>query len=476
MLLLLVCLGGAVRVLTLRGESVEGDELFSRRLALLPIQSTLDSARNDLVHPPFYYLLLKAGTKIWGSSPLGIRVWSLLFGVATLPLVLALGNHLPGSHNAGVLAAAMIAGNEYHIFYSQEARSYSLYTFLVTLLALWVVAMTGERKPIRLSVGGFFLMALLLYTHYVAILYVFAIVIAILVCNVPRRTKISVALASVCAGVVFIPWIFAVTGVYRTKHGVGENLDWQGLPSLYDLKAIWASSIGIMEFRGATTLAFCVAAALSVVALGLLSRRQSLRNAPVVVALSLAAIVPPLILFILSMRPFNLPLFGLRHLLPSIVALCVLCCYGLENLAARFERYMGLIFATGSSVLLMFTLVPTYAVIVHGPIRIPYEVVAKAVRLQIGDERQVYTTWPYGIGAPVNYYCGTNCVQPLPTEDTNLPEKIALLYRPEVLQEAKRFQDLLKDGFAVGSNTYYTDGRQSDFGTSVAVLTRGRHP
>ncbi len=314
-LIFIVILGAAARFITLSRESVDGDELFSRSIALLPIHSGLDVVRNDLVHPPFYYLLLKAGTTVWGASILGIRLWSLVFGVATLPLIMAVGRTLPGVRHAGVLAAAMLAVNEYHIFYSQQARSYAFYTFLVMLLVFWVSVITKEGEQNLPSVVGFSLMVLLLYTHYVAALYVFAVIVAILVCNVPQRTKIFVMLASVTAAMAFVPWIITLAGVYRARHGVGENLDWQGHPSLYDLKEIWASSLGIMEFKGATTLAFCLVAMLSVTALIQLSRRQSLRDAPIIVALALVSILPPLALFILSLKPFNYPLFGLRHLL-----------------------------------------------------------------------------------------------------------------------------------------------------------------
>jgi 4-amino-4-deoxy-L-arabinose transferase-like glycosyltransferase len=473
-LFFIVILGAAARFVTLSRESVDGDELFSRSIALLPIHSGLDVVRSDLVHPPFYYLLLKAGMTVWGASVLGIRLWSLVFGVATIPLVMAVGTRLPGVRHAGFLAAAMLALNEYHIFYSQQARSYAFYTFLVMLLVFWVSGITREGEQSLSSVVGFSLMVLLLYTHYVAALYVFAVIVAILVCNVPKRTKILVTLACITAAMAFVPWIITVAGVYRAKHGVGENLDWQGHPSLYDLKEIWASSLGVMEFKGATTLAFCLVAMLSVAALIQLSRRQSLRDAPIIVALALVSIVPPLMLFILSLKPFNYSLFGLRHLLPSIITLCLFCCYGLESIARHFERHYRLLFATGSSVLLTFAFIPTFTAITHGPSRYPYETIANAVRLQVSNGRKVYTTWPDGIGMTVNFYCGADCVQPLPADYSTLGKQIVLLYRPRVPQEAQRYQDLIKEGFTAGFNAYYTNGRQSAFGTSMALLTQER--
>jgi uncharacterized membrane protein len=473
-LFFIVIFGAAARFAILSRESVDVDELFSRSVALLPIHSGLDVVRNDLVHPPFYYLLLKAGTTVWGASVLGIRLWSLMFGVATIPLVMAVGTRLPGVRHAGFLAAAMLAVNERHIFYSQQARSYSFYTFLVMLLVFWVSEITREGEHNLSSVVGFPLLVLLLYTHYVAALYIFAVIVAILVCNVPKRTKILVALASVTAALAFVPWVITVAGVYRAKHGVGENLNWQGHPSLYDLKFIWASSLGVMEFKGATTLAFCLVAILSVTTLIQLSRRKSLRDAPIIVAVVLVSILPPLALFILSVKPFNFPLFGLRHLLPSVISLCLFCCYGLETVARHFERQDRLLFTMGSLVLLTFCFIPTFTMFTHRPIKVPYETMATAVQLQVGNGGKVNTTWPSGIGRVVNFYCKESCVQPLPADYSTLGKQITLLYRPAVSKEAQRYQDLIKDGFTPSSNTYYTDGRQSAFGTLMVLLTQER--
>ncbi len=121
-LLLLAC-ATALRVATLTHESLEGDEVFSRQVALLLVRAALSVIRQDLVHPPFYYMLLKVGASAWGSGPIGIRVWSILFGVATVLAVAFLCSRLPGARYAGPLAGAIVAVNQYEISYSQQARS-----------------------------------------------------------------------------------------------------------------------------------------------------------------------------------------------------------------------------------------------------------------------------------------------------------------------------------------------------------------
>lgn len=474
-LFLVILFGAFLRVATLGGESVDGDELFSRRVALLPMQLSLDAIRNDLVHPPLYYVLLKSGTEMWGASVLGIRIWSLVFGVAILPLVAVLGSKLPGGRYAGLVAAAMVAGNQSLIFYSQQARSYSFYTFLIVVFVIWVSEITkrGEKGQTWLWVIGYVLMVLLEYTHYVAAIYVFSGVMAILLCNVTRQTKVLAVLTSSCAALSFVPWLFTISKVYELKNGVGDNLEWQGHPTFYDLRALWSSSVGLMDFRGATTVVLLLVVMFSVSALKLIPRGKSLRDLPVIVVLALLAILPPLTMFLISMKPLNLPLFGLRHLLPSTVVLGLLCCYGLERLALRSGRFCGVVFAAGSLILVILAFGPTLMGMAQGPSRYPYNRIAQAVRSQAAAGRSVYATWFYGIGEPVNYYCGSTCVQPLPQNDSSLPETIVLLYRPQASQEIQRYEELLKDGFIAGSSTYYTNGRQAPFGTAMVLLIRG---
>jgi 4-amino-4-deoxy-L-arabinose transferase-like glycosyltransferase len=475
-LLLIVVIGTLLRVVTLSHEALEGDELFTRRVVELPMRLSYEAIRDDLVHPPLYYVLVKAGTAVWGSGALGVRVWSLVFGVALLPLVAVIGAVLPSARYAGLLAAGLLAVNWNMIFYSQEARSYSFYTFLVALFVLWISEVTKrkEEQQTWLWVAGCVLMTLLVYTHYVAAVYVFSAVLAILICNLPRQIKMLAVLIAVLAAVAFVPWVLAVAAVYQRQHGVGANLDWQGHPALYDLRALWAASITTLGLKGATFLVFLVVAVLSFAALKLMPRRQALRSEPVIAALALFAFLPPVVMFLLSKKPFDLPLFGLRHLLPSVVVTGLLCCYGLEALALRSGRFYDLTFATGGSILLILAVMPTLVNLAHPPSRYPYDSIAKDVRFQVEMGRSIYAAWFYGVGEPVNFYCGSNCVQPLPKDNSVLPEAIVLLYRPRASEETQQYQDLLKEGFAVVSNKYYTNGWRGHFGTSMVLLTRSR--
>lgn len=114
-------------------------------------------------HPPLYYLVLKAWIIIFGTSEIAVRILSVLFGVATIFVVYLIGKKLFG-FKVGMATAAFLATAPLHIYYSQEARMYSL----ETLLAVSIVWFLVNEKWI----GFIAATALLLYTDYLPALLI----------------------------------------------------------------------------------------------------------------------------------------------------------------------------------------------------------------------------------------------------------------------------------------------------------------
>src|SRR5271156_5740022 len=82
-----------------------------------------------------YYFLLH----VWlhfGGSEFFVRSLSVLFSVASIPVIYLLGRRL-FDLRVGLVAAALLALNAYHVQYSQDARSYSLMVFLCLLSSLY---------------------------------------------------------------------------------------------------------------------------------------------------------------------------------------------------------------------------------------------------------------------------------------------------------------------------------------------------
>ena len=73
-------------------------------------------------HPPLYYLTLKAWTSIFGISEISLRLPSVIFSLVTIYLVFRF---------FGIWPSLLLAFNPLYLYYSQEARMYSLVTLLV---------------------------------------------------------------------------------------------------------------------------------------------------------------------------------------------------------------------------------------------------------------------------------------------------------------------------------------------------------
>lgn len=95
-------------------------------------------------HPPLYYLTLKFWNNIFGNSELSLRSLSVFFGLITIYLTYLVGSVF--GKKVGLLSSLLLAINGLHIYYSQEARMYSMSAFLVLLLLLIFMKTLTTKK------------------------------------------------------------------------------------------------------------------------------------------------------------------------------------------------------------------------------------------------------------------------------------------------------------------------------------------
>jgi 4-amino-4-deoxy-L-arabinose transferase-like glycosyltransferase len=467
-------LGAGFRLISFQREALGGDEMFSRRVVTEPLPLAYAEVRDDLVHPPLYYLLLKAGTSLWGADALGLRALSLFCGIASIGLIAILGNRLPGARWCGLLAAAALAVNRYQLFYSQEARSYAFYTLLVVLLVLWVDAISKRERDPRLWLTGASLMTLLVYTHYYGILYVIATILTLLMCNLERRTKLTALASAAAAAVLLAPWLYVVSSAYKKKQGLDQNLGWMHRPTLQDLGGMWAKSLDTMGLRhSAIALVLLLMLALAVIALVLVSKNQTLRRTPAVVALVMLSVLPPLIIFLLSNPPFNMPLFNLRHFLPSMALLLLLCCFGLERLSEASKRAAPLIAICGSVLILLLGAIPAIKTLEGGPMRFPWYELVDRVKTSDSLGVQAFASTFKPDGEAVNFYCKSMCVLPLPENQTALPNRLLFIYVFQTAKDDSQYNQLILSGYTETDRiSYYIFNLNGDMEVVTATLER----
>ena len=170
---LIVCLwlAGWLRFYRLDAQSYWNDEGISLGLAGRDVPTILRSAAAD-IHPPGYYLVLKLWHTFTGDTEFALRGLSALAGLVLIALLYRLGR-VYFDAPAALAAAALAALNPFLVYYSQEARMYSLAATLgaasFLLFSLWLRSSRPPGSSLgnrNLALGYCLVTVAGLYTHY----------------------------------------------------------------------------------------------------------------------------------------------------------------------------------------------------------------------------------------------------------------------------------------------------------------------
>jgi len=93
--------------------------------------------------PPLYYLLLYGWTRLFSTSDIALRMFSILCSLACLPFFVAIARRV-GGREAVVASCVLFAFSPLAIYYSNEGRMYSL-LWLCVVAATWASVVLHER-------------------------------------------------------------------------------------------------------------------------------------------------------------------------------------------------------------------------------------------------------------------------------------------------------------------------------------------
>ena len=150
LVIIITLVGGWLRVFLLGSKGMWLDETFSVWLASHSVADMLQWMVKIDPHPPLYYLLLHYWIAHYGHTPYDVRLFSVLFGTITIPIIYLIGKRISGVV-VGMAAAVILALSLFNIYFAQETR---MYTFLVfnTAVAIYALVrlLTDPRsvKPI----------------------------------------------------------------------------------------------------------------------------------------------------------------------------------------------------------------------------------------------------------------------------------------------------------------------------------------
>jgi hypothetical protein len=232
--------GFMLRVLWLARDELWFDEAFSALIAVQSPGAIVDELRRDS-SPPLYYFLLHFWQTAVGAEPAALRAVSVACGIVAIYQVAALGRILFGAR-VGLQAALLLGLSPLHIYYSREARPYSLLIVFV-LWSLTSLAMLRQGDHSRTRVALFCLATVCAaYTHNYGLLLLLVLAVWI------ARGWVPVMPGCVAAAIVLLayaPWLYVLLQQVAMGAAGWVARIWESTPpALALLKSFAAFCIG----------------------------------------------------------------------------------------------------------------------------------------------------------------------------------------------------------------------------------------
>ena len=192
---IIVVVAALVRFANIAGQSFWEDELFTVWLTHMDFGEMMSTIPSSEATPPMYYVVVWAWARLFGSGELALRSLSALAGIAAVPLSYLAVAQVTRKQVALALSA-LVALNPFLVWYSQEARAYTLMVPLSALILWSFLRAVDGRAGIHLWLWSLW-SALALCTHYFAI-FLIVPTGAWLIVAAPsgRRWKSSAAVAA----------------------------------------------------------------------------------------------------------------------------------------------------------------------------------------------------------------------------------------------------------------------------------------
>jgi 4-amino-4-deoxy-L-arabinose transferase-like glycosyltransferase len=261
----ILLLGAVARILHLGDQALWIDEGATYAVIRQPNAASILTflAERD-AHPPLYFLLLKAWTRIAGDSVVALRLFSALASLLSVAAVVPLAREMlrirPDLRGPAIplLAALMLALSDPEFVLAQDMRMHALRTLLAIAIVLFYLRWLRIGR-VRDAVGVWLAGTAILHTHIQGVYVLMAVGLHALL-FLRGRLRLT-ALASVTAcGLAFLPW-FIGFGQYQLDydHGVASALPstWETLLVLGGkyLSQMWPLTVGLMLVGTAALIA-----------------------------------------------------------------------------------------------------------------------------------------------------------------------------------------------------------------------------
>jgi uncharacterized membrane protein len=313
-----LALGAALlRFINLGSEGLWYDEGFTAWLIKLRPGDMLKAIQGD-VHPPLWYILEYLNVQLFGTSPFALRLPSAVLGVLVVLMVWRLAGLIGFERRTALLAGALAAVLPGAVYYSQEARMYSLLAFFI----LWAAISAIKGRWLFFAVASIGA----IYSQNLAAFYVLAIGIAV---AIPRMRAWRDLIRPGLAGAATIgAWSVWLPVAAHQAQSVGQGF-W--IAPLSAGGILWPLASMTMGWRLPDGLEIHIyAASIALSAVGLIACRKWIFSRPGLIVLAVVIGAPALAALVsILWRDIYLP----RAMLPSALGMCLIWAYPLNHLS-----------------------------------------------------------------------------------------------------------------------------------------------
>ncbi len=184
------------------------DEIFSLQNFFRAEWTEIFTSMPDPNHHPLYTIIAKLCIGALGESEWSARLPALVAGAATVPSLFRMGERFLG-RVPGLVGSGFLCVHMWHVYFSQDARGYSL-MILLSLFSWWLFLLLLEEISYARAAGYVLVTVLSLYTHLYSIAlplgHLLAALCLVAFGGTPRRE--GARLAMILAAPVLISALF----------------------------------------------------------------------------------------------------------------------------------------------------------------------------------------------------------------------------------------------------------------------------
>jgi uncharacterized membrane protein len=231
LLLSLTVIGLILRFYNLGFNSLWLDEASTHTFAVMSIPEIWQETLGGEFNPPLFYWIEHV-MLAFGNNEVVLRFFPALFGILTIPLVYLAGKEFI-DRNVGIIAAAACTFSPFLIFYSQEARAYSMMLFFVAAALVFYFRALKTNNLKNWALFGAF-SSLAFWSHFYAFVIISSLILYALILPFLKKevTVEKFRMIGVAIGVFIVmslPLVVATIQLFISRTSSGPTFGIQGL-------------------------------------------------------------------------------------------------------------------------------------------------------------------------------------------------------------------------------------------------------